>query len=153
MKEKKIYPKWNGEVKGLKVELENPEGFKTHLIPYEGKRVTLIVKLFSKFKSRKEEKYYHAVVVPAVAEAMSITDQEAHEFLKSLHLTVEERSANGNFRYKRTQSTTELNDRAYRGYWNKCVNWAALPNNGELSQSSGLSLYIPMPNEVDFANY
>ena len=89
-----------------------------------------------------------------IAEAMSVEDQEAHELLKSLFLKREERSANGKFRYTRIMSTTELDDGAYREYWEKCMRWASLPTNPSgLSIDSGLELYIPEPNEVDYENY
>ena len=85
-----------------------------------------------------------------VAEAMDIADQEAHELLKKLFLTIEETSPHG-FRYTRILSTTELSDKAYRDYWEKCVRWAAQPTLEDgLSVNSGLELSIPMPNEVDY---
>ena len=89
-----------------------------------------------------------------VADEMGIDDQEAHGFLKNLFLKTEERSSNGKYRYVRTTSTTELNDQAYRSYWTKCQRWASLPTKASgLGIDSGLSLYIPDPNEVDYDNY
>jgi len=89
-----------------------------------------------------------------IAEAMEITHDEAHNFLRSMFLKVEERSGDGKYRYERIMSTTELNDKAYREYWQKCVRWAALPTdpNG-LGPDSGLELYIPEPNEIDYESW
>ena len=150
LKEHKIYPKWKIKIIDGKVVFQNRESFDKHLIPYEGKDMELIVKHVVKDRSRQEEKFYHAVVVRMVAEAMDIADQEAHEFLKKLFLTVEEMSPTG-FRYTRVMSTTELSDKAYREYWEKCIKWAALPPAEDgLSVESGIELYIPYPNEVDY---
>ena len=149
LKENRIYPKWHVSIIDGKVVFKDRENFDRHLIPYEGKAMHLIVKDVHKERSRQEEKYYHAVVVRMVAGAMDIPDQEAHALLKGLFLRVEEKGKYG--RYERTMSTTELSDRAYREYWEKCVKWAALPTEPEgLGPSSGLSLYIPAPNEVSY---
>jgi len=154
LKERKIYPKWKAIARGGRLYFDREGDFSSHLIPLDGKTLQVIVKPYSKSRSRQEEKFYHAVVVRMVAEAMSITDQEAHEFMKSLFLATEERVASGKFRYTRILSTTELNDKAYRDYWDKCIRWAALPTNASgLDQSSGLALYVPYPNEVDYKDY
>ncbi len=153
LKEKKIYPKWEAEIKDQTVVFKNRDAFDTHLIPFEGKQVHVIVKDISKDRSRQEEKFYHAVVVRMVAEEMFITDQESHEFLKAMFLKVEEKTPGG-YRYTRILSTTELSDKAYRRYWEDCIRWAALPTLEDgLGPKSGLSLYIPMPNEVDYDDY
>ncbi len=151
--EKKIYPKWNVKIHNREMLFEKPEEFKEHLVPFDGKEMTITLKHHFKSRSRQEEKYYHAVVVRMVAGAMDVADQEAHEFLKDLLLKVEEVSPAG-FRYTRAMSTTELSDKAYQEYWKKCLDWAALPTDDDgLSITSGLGLYIPMPNEVDYENY
>lgn len=153
MSEKKFYPKWNVVVKKGKIVFEDREGFDVHLIPLEGKEMHIILKDRTTDRSRQEEKYYHAVVVRMIAEEMCVTEQETHEFLKKMFLTVEEKSNNG-YRYERVQSTTELTDKSYREYWKKCQRWAALPTGDEgLGPDSGLNLYIPDPNEVDYSTF
>ena len=103
---------------------------------------------------KQEEKFYHAVVVSMVSDAMGITRDNAHNFLKGLFLKIEERSKAGKYRYERILSTTELSDKAYREYWEKCIMWAAQPTGPDgLNQESGLDLYIPYPNEVDYKNW
>jgi len=165
LKERKIYPKWEATARGGRLYYNDEGKFSNHLIPYNGKRLQVIVKPYSKNRSRQEEKFYHAVVVRMVAEAMDISDQEAHEFLKSLFLTVEEskivqrKTMDGmlkmeTLRWERVMSTTELNDKAYREYWDKCIHWAALPTKPSgLGQDSGLEIFIPFPNEVDYKDY
>jgi len=151
LKEKEIWPRWRVEVsKDGKVLFEDRKSWDEFKIPFIGKPMTLILKRRVKERSRQEEKYFHAVVVRMIAAEMTIGMDEAKEFLKNLFLRHEERSPAG-FRYYRTLSTTELSDRAYRHFWEQCRDWAALPTgeNG-LDQDSGIELYIPLPNEVDY---
>ena len=98
LKERKIYPKWKATARGGRLYYDREGDFSNHLIPYDGKELQVIVKPYAKNRSRQEEKFYHAVVVRMVACEMDFTDQEAHEFLKSLFLKIEERSPNGNFK-------------------------------------------------------
>lgn len=153
LKEKEIVPKWNVDVsESGEVVFRDPDSWERYKIPFRGKEAQLILKRVTKFRSRQEEKYYHGVVVQKVAEAMCIDRQEAHEFLKGMFLKTEERTPSG-ARYERTMSTTELGDKAYREYWEAIIRWAALPTKDDgLGLESGLEIYIPYPNEVDWEN-
>lgn len=176
LKERKIYPKFTAEARDGRLYLENEESYSNYLLSIDRKPLTVIVKPKHKDRSRQEEKFYHAVVVRMVAEAMTIEDQEAHDFLKRMFLKIEDsreikvkmlikdenRTSNvpeekityKTVRYERILSTTELSDKAYREYWGKCIHWAALPTKDEgLGFDSGLSLYISFPNEVDYESY
>lgn len=150
-----VVPTWDIMVIDNQIEFKDLESFKKHLIPLEGRdNLQLTIKRKIKGRSRQEEKYYYAVPVKFVAEAMDITREEAHEFLKNLLLR-EETSimlGDGTFvRYERTMSTTELSDARYREYWKDVIQWAALPTEDDgLSRTSGLGIYIPDPNEVDW---
>ena len=150
-KESHYVPRWAVRVeKDGKVIFLDPEGWKAYKRSYGGREGDIILKDKVKDRSRAEEKYFHAVVVKSVAEAMDITPDDAKSFLKELFLKVEEKSAKG-FRYTRVLSTTELSDKAYRKFWEDCVKWAALPTKDTgLAEDSGLGLYIPKPNEVDY---
>lgn len=149
----KIYPKWNAEIRGGRLVFEDQEAFSKYLIPYNNKQVHVVVKRRAKSRSRQEEKFYHAVVVRMVAEAMDTEDGQAHEFLRSLFLTTEESNIvdGKRIRYTRVKSTTELTDDEYRKFWEKCIRWASLPTSPSgLGLNSGLELYIPYPNEVEY---
>ena len=149
MKEKHIYPRFDVQILNNRVVFEDREAFDEHLVPYEGKKMSLILKRRVKDRSRQEEKFYHAVVVRMIAEEMDITREDAHAFLRGLFLKVEEQHEK--YRYTRVMSTTELSDEAYREYWEQCIRWASLPTKEEgLGPDSGLNLYIPYPNEVEY---
>jgi len=158
MKEKKFYPKWRAQAKGTNLYFERDNEFRNHLIPLNNKELEVVVKPRVKHRSRQEEKFYHAVVVDMVAEEMNINKNLAHEQLSDLFLRREESTTSTNgkktIRYHRTLSTTELSDTAYREYWEQCIKWAALPTKPSgLAQDSGLELFIPYPNEVDYMNW
>jgi hypothetical protein len=155
LKDREIVPTWDVMIIDNEIVIQEDEAFHKHLIPLEGRsNYQLILKRKIKSRSRQEEKFYHAVPVKYVAEAMDITRDEAHEFLKNL-LLHEETSLilpDGQIvRYERTMSTTELSDTRYREYWEDVIRWAALPTEDEgLSIKSGLGIFIPYPNEVEW---
>ncbi len=153
-KENKFWPKWPVKIaEDGKVLFHDKEAWERFKIPFRGKDMDLILKHRVKERSRQEEKYYWAVVVRMVAEEMGIGRQEAHELMANLFLSVEEKTPAG-FRYKRVISTTELSDKRYDEYvFKECIPWAARPTEDDgLSEDSGLALYIPLPNEVDYEN-
>lgn len=150
-KEKTFWPNWPVKIdEGGRVSFPDKDQWENFKVPYRGKDMVLVLKRPTKDRSRQEEKYYHAVVVAMVAEEMDLGRQEAHEFLKRLFLRIEGKTKSG-IRYERILSTTELSDRQYREYWEKCIMWAAQPTGDDgLNESSGLELSIPMPNEIDY---
>ncbi len=155
--ETRIYPKWKIQVNTKGIVFQDEDGFNEHLIPLmsDEKWYELTIKPVSKTRSRQEEKYYHAVVCRLVGQAMSITAQEAHQFMARLFLTIVERKtlADGRVvRYERVRSTTELDDKQFDEYiFTRCVPWASLPTlETGLAVDSGLELFIPLPNEVEY---
>jgi hypothetical protein len=154
LKEKEFYVKHHIEIdeNGV-IRFEDKEKWEQNKANFAGKKADLILKKQIKDRSRQEEKYFHGVVCKMVAEEMGIAPQEAKEFLKELFLKEELTSPEG-FRYERTMSTTELSDDRYRKFvFEECVRWAALPTGDDgLDVSSGLNIYIPEPNEIDYEN-
>ncbi len=157
-KDIRVYPKW--KVKILPIEgivFEDEDSFNEYLtvLMNPDKRYDLVIKPESKSRSRSEERYYRGVVCKMVGEAMSIEPHEAHEFMAKMFLTIVERkvlATGAVVRYERTRSSTELDDKQYDSYiFNSCIPWAALPTQDDgLSATSGLGLYIPLPNEVEY---
>lgn len=158
MSKARIYPKWKVQILPVGgIVFQDEEGFNEHLIPLMNpdKWYELVIKPVSKERSRAEERYYRGVVCKMVAEAMSIESHEAHEFMAKMFLTVVEKKelANGTvIKYEKTRSTTELDDKQFDEYvFNDCIRWASLPTEEDgLSPTSGLGLYLPLPNEVEY---
>lgn len=142
---------------GGRIHFLDREAFDRHLVPLIGmENMELIVQRASKARSRQEEKYYRGVVCQLVAETLSITRQEAHALLMGMFNTITERKTlpDGRvLRYSRVLSSTELDDKQFDEYiFQKVIPWAALPTQDEgLGPESGLDLYIPLPNEVDYS--
>lgn len=133
----KFAPEFLGTVKGGKLVAENVRQFKGAFYGFEGKRVRVKVELFRNRRSSEQNKYYHAVVVPMVGEAMGEADNETvHEILKAkfnyeiLVIGAEE--------LLKPLSTAKLDTKAFSEYIEKIRTWAA----------SFLGLYIPDPGEV-----
>lgn len=129
---------------------DDPEGWHRYRMAFCSREMHLVLKRITKDRSRQEEKYFHAVPLRMIAEEMGIDRDEAKLFLREMFLKVEVR-AKGGKRYTRIMSTTELGDQAYREFWEACIRWAALPTKEDgLGPDSGLELYIPYPNEIDW---
>ncbi len=153
MKEREFYKIWNIEVHNGKILFEQKKEFEESLVRLDGKKLHMIVKPRVKDRSRQEEKFYRGVVVQMIAREMDTEPGVVHRMLADWFLREEEVDSKGR-RFERTLSTTELSDKAYRDYWKKCQKWAALPTGpGGLGPESGLQLYVPDPNEVDYSNY
>ena len=154
-KEAKIWPRWHVLISGEdgKVAFYDRPNWESFKHNFWGKEMDIILKNRVKDRSRQEEKYYWAVVVRCVADEMGIGREEAHRLMSELFLKIEEKTESG-IRYTRVMSTTELGDKRYDEYiFKECVPWAARPTeDGGLSEGSGLGLYLPLPNEVDYEN-
>jgi hypothetical protein len=88
-KEATFVPKWAVTIgNGGKVTFIDQEGWEAYKRNFEGREGDIILKDKVKDRSRQEEKYFHAVVVKSVAEAMDITPDDAKSFLKELFLKV-----------------------------------------------------------------
>jgi len=158
MATKHIYPNWPATIDSRgKIHIKEKEKFDQFTALYAGnENMSVTVKPYRKARSRQEEKYYHAVPKMMIAEAMDIEPEQAHEFLCKMFLTTEETAivAGKKIRYNRVKSTTELDDKQYREFLTRINRWASLPTGDDgLNQDSGLSLYIPDPNEADYENY
>lgn len=159
MADKLIPIKWQATIdsKG-KPHIKNKDEFDRHLELYAGQEVQIVIKKKRKERSPQEHKYYWAVVVRMVAEEMSLMPEEAHDLMKDILLKVPERGVTEHgvpYAYWKVKSITELNDIQFREYWQACQRWASQPTDpeGGLGINSGLGLYIPDPNEVDYSDY
>lgn len=155
LKESKATPKWAVRLdeKGRIAFYDTP-GWQKYKAQFHGKDAELILKKKVKSRSRQEERYYWGVVVERVSEALGTSRDAAHELMAGLFLRIEETSPAG-IRYNKVMSTTELGDERYDRYiFKECVPWASTPTDEEtgLTQESGLGLFIPLPNEVDYEN-
>lgn len=143
----RINPKWRARVTAGKVRIEDQARFLVYVGRMEGKEVDVTVAPRRKVRSTgqlnesgNQNGYYWAVVVAMVSDAMGITDDEAHEFLKwQFNRRGVER---GGKRWEIPGSTSSLSTAEFADYLEKIRMWAA--------GSDALSLRIPEPNEAEW---
>ena len=100
--------------------------------------VSVIVKKWRESRSDNQLRYYWGVVVKIISEETGYTKEEIHEVLKSKFLW-----DYVNFEGKEImiiRSTSDLNTSSMEEYLSEVRQWA----------SAELSLYIPLPNEVEY---
>ena len=100
----------------------------------EGQKLEVIVRKEKKRRSNPQNAYYHAVVVPLVAEATGYTKAEAHEALKVHFLS----DMSGPLPL--VKSTTDLTTSEFCDF---------IANIQEFS-AENLGITIPDPNQVDW---
>lgn len=150
--------KWKAQVdsKG-KPHIARKDEFDRQLALYADQTIDIIIKKRRKDRSPQEHKYYWAVVVRMVAEEMGLMPEEAHQILKEILLKEPARGVTTKgspYSYWRSRSITELSDTQFREYWQACQRWAVQPTAEDgLGIDSGIGLYIPDPNEVDYSDY
>lgn len=133
-----ISPKVRGRVQGGKFIPMDKRIFRQAFFCHEGKEVDLTVKRHRENRSANQNAFYWGVVVPMIGEAIGEQDPEAvHEVLKVEHnyymATV------GKKEIRVPLSTAELTTTEFEEYLERIRRWA----------SEWLSLYIPMPGEVE----
>lgn len=132
----------------------NPAQYKNVLETLNGYEVDVIVKKHLYTRTLAENRYYWGVIVKYVADAMYVTPDEAHEFLKGMFLKVgaeikykkPQRDEHGNFtgesqdavhRFEVIKSTADLDVQEFEKYCEQVRMWAM----------AELNTRIPEPNE------
>jgi hypothetical protein len=105
----------------------------------EGKRVTL--KVISGKRSNQQNRYYHGVVLPIIANEVGWSVSDAHDLLKDRFLSKpqELKKDKKTFYLSRVASTKDLNTKQMEAYLKRVRDFA-----GEF-----LGVFIPLPNEKD----
>lgn len=133
------------DLDGVQLEIMDPDRLREVLLSYkDGAWVWTLVKPITKTRSGKQNRYYRGVLIKRIAEHVcgypaSNEDCEAvHKELakKFLGYTVVEK---GGFEFEVIRSTTTLNTKEMEEYHEHIRRWA----------SDFLSIYLPLPNEVE----
>ena len=130
-----VSPVINGVVKWGKFKPLDATLFRSAFYSFEGKECQVVVRPIKKSRSNSQNRYYHGVVCKSVAEHTGHSAEEIHEYLKekfaprSMIVDVEIAKST------KQMSTVEMEE-----YLMLCRAWC----------STDLSLYIPLPNEVEF---
>jgi len=129
-----------GHVHGGKFVAANRDLFAQAFWSHENQEVDVVVKRHRKTRSLAQNAYYFGVVVKRIGDAMGESDLEAvHDMLKmelNYHLVKV-----GTRELRIPLSTASLSTEDFEDYLERARRWA----------SEWLSLYIPLPHEVESA--
>lgn len=131
-------PIWTGHVRtDGKWELDDPEGFRGHLVTFAGKPIEVVVRKLRAQRSNPQNNYYWGAVIEPLAEHLGYEAEELHDLMRVRFLS--ERDERGDVAHIR--STTKLTTTEFEDYLERIRRWAA-----EFHE-----FYIPLPNEVEVA--
>jgi len=132
-------PIFRGQISKGKLILDSPHQYLVQLAKLEGKRVELVVRKASTKRSTQQNAYYFGVVIEILAEHCGYDPAEMHEALKIRFLSDRQEDQNG---LMHVRSTARMSTDEFAEYLNRVVRWAA----------EYLHVYIPGPNEADYAD-
>lgn len=111
-----MIPTWHGKVTqtGL-LNLDRPQDYAKYVWSLKGQPVELILRKRKLQRSSKANAFYWSAIIPAIADASGMTNDETHTGLKVKFLTV---SHDGPL--LRVRSTTELSVEEFSAYTEQC---------------------------------
>ena len=139
MSTKNITPIFRGRVENGRLQLRNPEQFKTWVSLLKGE-VEIVVKRFrqSKLRSEQQNNYYWGVVIAILADYFG--DEDPYDTHESL-LWELSRAPRGEGKPDKIIRSSEMSTVEFEDYMARIRMWAA----------KKFAVYIPMPNEVEIA--
>lgn len=123
------------KITGGRIVFANEEAFLKTKSALEGKDVSVVISAWRKARSTPQNRYYHGVVIPLIAESTGYTNTETHEILKQMFFSKEVTIG------KKTvliATTTKENTVEWEEKMSMIRSWA----------SGDLHIFIPEPNEV-----
>ncbi len=102
-------------------------------------------RIFRKDRSNNQNSYYWGVIISLLSEHTGFSPDEMHEILKHkfLRRTLWVRTKHGTQEQSIiAQSTTRLTTKQFEEYQSQIRQWASMD----------LGVFLPEPNEVDYAN-
>jgi len=124
--------KHNGTVTKGVFQPDNRTSLNLEFSKREGKRVTVTVSTYKKYRSNPQNSYYFGVVVALIAEEIGDSVENTHEALKAKFLY----DMTGDL--PKVRSTTDLSTLEFEEYLEKIRRFA----------SEFLGMFIPDPNDV-----
>jgi len=121
-----------GQVKKGDVVLDDPTGFKRHILSLDGKKIQVIVRKYKTTRSNEQNKYYWGAVVRVLGDELGYMPEEIHEALKFKFLRKEGK-------LETVRSTTSLTTTEFEMFLEKVRIWAL----------TDFQITIPLPNEVE----
>ena len=127
-------PVWAVRVEEGRLHIDRKYDFARYVAAREGQHLELVLRARKVQRSTKQQAYYRGVVCDMIAEHCGISNENAHDELRRLFLTVPSESP-----IPKVRSTTELSVQEFQDYLAQCLHWAA----------SFLGLVIPDPGQAE----
>lgn len=123
------------EIKDGKLKLEDRQAFEKFLAKRKDGEAIFEIKCTKKsLRSQKQNRYYWGVIISLISDHTGYTPEETHEALKFKFLCKDYLG-----KLKIPKSTTEIKTDDFEKYLTEIRAWASV----------NLSLYIPLPNEIE----
>jgi len=149
----KQVPKFKASVTECELIYRDSKAFQNYLFRLEGKIVSVVVQIWRKGRSTRQNSYYWGVILDLLSEHTGHTPKELDVFLKIKFLQrfipmeiwdgEYDRYGHKTYQTREVQTilgTSELNTVQFEDYASKIRMWASMD----------LGLFIPEPNQVDW---
>lgn len=132
----KIQSVFSGMVSGGQFQMDEPAQWASALNKLEGKRVYLSVRDERKQRSKRQNSYYWAVIIPILSECFGYEPEEMHEVLLAEHAREYGENPLAPPKIKRTSS---MSTEEAEVYYDRVRRWAII----------NYGVQIPLPNEIE----
>ena len=130
--------KFYGLSKNGNITFERWHDFSSHLRTLDGNRLEIVVRPYKPKRSNPQNRYYHGVIIPILADHFGYTHDEMHEAIKGEFLRKKDDD-----KPLTVGSTAKLNTEQFNQLTEKIKMWAAME----------YGVFIPDPHEVEYESY
>ena len=131
-------PIFKGHIDKGRIKHETPEKFAVYLAKLEGKRVEIIVRKQKSQRSIDQNRAYWGIVIEILSDHLGYDKDEVHSAMKVKFASrIDEKTG-----LIVVESTAKMNTVRFNKYYEDIQRWA----------SEFLNVYIPDPNECDYAS-
>jgi len=134
-------PKFYGLSKSGNVQFERWPDVSRYLTTMDGKRVEIVIKPYKPRRSNPQNRYYHGVIIPILADHFGYTHDEMHDAIKWEFLKKEEDEESEEIKPPTVGSTAKLKTDQFNQLLEEIKQWAA----------SEYKVFIPDPMDVEYS--
>lgn len=131
-----MIPKFYGFSKDGNIKFERWNELSSWIMSLDGKRLEIVVKEYKKKRSNEQNRYYHGVIIPVLAEYFGYTHDEMHDAIK-IHFLQRAPESGKPFT---VGSTAKLTTEQFKQLTDDIKIWAA----------TEYGVFIPDPHEVEY---
>lgn len=136
----KTVPKFYGLSITGNIKFERWPDVSRYLTTIDGKRVEIVIKPYKPRRSNPQNRYYHGVIIPILADHFGYTHDEMHDAIKWEFLKKEEDEESEEIKPTTVGSTAKLDTDQFNQLLERIKQWAA----------SEYKVFIPDPMDVEY---